>query len=57
MQWSIIKCMGYFIGLFFMCTGVCVGCGGVGGSVRISLFGGVILCSLITYSRFSVRGG
>jgi hypothetical protein len=33
MQWSIIGCIGYFIGLFFMCTGVarCVGCKRVGG--------------------------
>ena len=57
MQWSIIDCIGYFIGLFFMCTGVvgCVGCGGVSGCIRVSLF--VILCSLMTYALFSVRGG
>ena len=59
MQWSIIGCIGYFIGLFFMCTGVarCVGCKRVGGCAQISLFGVVILCSLMTYAHFSVRGG
>ena len=61
MQWSINECIGYFVGLFFMCMGVagCVGCGGVGGvggCMRISLFSDVMLCGLMTYVCFSVRG-
>ena len=42
-----------------MCVGVgkCIRCGGVGGCVRISLFSGSILCSIIMYFCFSVRGG
>jgi hypothetical protein len=59
MQWSIIECIGYFIGLFFMSTGVamCVGCDGVGGCAWILLFSVVILCSLMTYACFSEHGG
>ena len=42
-----------------MCAGLvkCVRCGGVGGRVRISMFSDSMLCSIIMYFCFYVRGG
>ena len=55
----MIECIGYFIGFFIMCIGVCgcIGCVRVGGCVWVSLFSGSILCPVVMYYYFSVRGG
>jgi hypothetical protein len=57
MYWFIIECIGYFIGLDFMCVGVviCVRCGGASGCV--SLFTGFMLCSILMYLCLNVRDG
>ena len=51
--------MGYLVGLFFIFVGGvgCGGCGGIGGCIGVILSLSSMLCSIVMYFCFRMRGG